>query len=134
MGYTPPQLFVNKVAGGWAIYPPNATTTDDLFIYANTTDAYPIVSLLGAGGIILSLPANGVVQLKDTTDNLISIGRSGADIVFTGNYANKNISFVPNGTGLVKFGTSVGTGDVVCNGYVTILDNAGGTCKLMRCA
>lgn len=47
---------------------------------------------------------------------------------------NRDVRLLPTGTGLVMFGTSVGTGDVVCNGYVTIRDNAGAACKLMRCA
>ncbi|GAH58684.1 unnamed protein product, partial [marine sediment metagenome] len=34
----------------------------------------------------------------------------------------------------VKFGTHVGTGDVVCNGHIVIEDSAGGARKLMTTA
>jgi hypothetical protein len=45
-----------------------------------------------------------------------------------------DIALTPAGTGNVKFGTVVGTGDVAVNGYLTIKDAAGNTVKLATVA
>lgn len=45
-----------------------------------------------------------------------------------------DISFIPKGAGLLRFGTFTGSGDVACNGYITVKDFAGNTRKLMTTA
>lgn len=52
--------------------------------------------------------------------------------------ANGYIDYYSGGThifdGTIKYGTRTATGDVVCNGYMTILDSANNTVKLMTTA
>lgn len=55
-------------------------------------------------------------------------------LVAQGTDANVDLQLTPKGTGLARFGTFTGTGDVVCNGYITIKDAGGTTRKLMTTA
>jgi hypothetical protein len=107
------------------------TAGDDLVLRCNTAESYPRIFLPGGAGATIY---SSDFTLHTGTDYIFIANITGADTVIMTGDNNKNIYLNPHGTGLVKFGTSVGTGDVVCNGYVTILDNAGAACKLMRCA
>jgi hypothetical protein len=132
MGYTPPYLYVKKVAGAYKIYPPSDQVTDKLYIYPNlpSTDHYICIDpptrieLVSQGGIRIS--ASWGVGLLD-------ISASGNDNIIE-TTANKNIWLKPDGTGKIKFGTTTATGDVACNGHHDILDNAGNLVKLMTTA
>lgn len=48
--------------------------------------------------------------------------------------SNADITLIPKGTGKVRFGTKISTGDVAINGYITIKDEAGNTVKLATIA
>lgn len=51
-----------------------------------------------------------------------------------GTDANIDLLLTPKGTGLVRYGTFTGSGDVVCNGSISIRDAAGTIRKLMTTA
>ena len=114
-------------------YGGSGVTGDDRYLFANTIDAYPYINLAGNSNIYL--------QSKAGTSLAFSWGGTyvgsviGDANVFEWNSAgNRHIAFIPGGTGKVKFGTYVGTGDVVCNGNITIKDAAGTDRKLMTTA
>jgi len=62
MGYRPPFLIVEKLAGAVKIRPPQTTSGDDLYIYSNTTDTYPYIRMYGNGKIFLD--SGGDIQLS----------------------------------------------------------------------
>lgn len=64
---------------------------------------------------------------SSTTGNPLELAAGGSD-------ANIDLQLTPKGTGNVRFGTYSSTGDVACNGYITIKDAAGNTRKLMTTA
>jgi hypothetical protein len=134
MGYTPPFFNVRNIAGGVSIYP-NGVTTDDLKIYPNPVDTTTYLELDGTGQ--MKLYSASSIALIPTTTLLIYGNKT---INFTGDLTieclsgDGNIYLKPEGTGLVKFGTHTGTGDVACNGYIPIKDAAGNARKLMTTA
>lgn len=117
MGYTPYPLTVRKVGAG----------IED--IYHDTLRVLRIDSTTTANTTTIEgqSATNKALKLKDNTsdNNYIDIH-------------NGYISYVSGGThifdGNIKYGTHTGTGDVACNGYITILDSANNTRKLMTTA
>lgn len=77
--------------------------------------------------IMTNSAVNYVSSTASTTGNAVQVGAGGSD-------ANIDLQLTPKGTGLVRFGTYTATGDVVCNGYVTIKTADGTTRKLMTTA
>ena len=63
-----------------------------------------------------------------------SIAGSPPQVQAGGADTNIDLSLIPKGTGLVRFGTRIGTGDVAINGYLQIKDNAGNVVKLATVA
>jgi len=135
MGYTPAQLDVRPITGGYSAYPFTVTTGDDLKVLANGIDAYPYILLYGNSGIVLMVKTAQAFKISDSgAGDLLSIAYATPDIIITA-LANKNIWLKPSGTGKIKVaGTATGTGDVAINGYYEILDEAGATIKLARVA
>lgn len=132
MGYTPPHLEVRRASGVVTIYGGSSSgsvTTDDLFLYANLVDTTPYIKLLGTSSI--SVRPASVLQIGNSgQDAYLSIGYATPDITLTG-IADKNISLVTQGTGVVKFGAYTAGAATDSTGYITILDSAGNTRKLM---
>ena len=133
MGYTPPWFNLTKV-GVDTYLKPIGVTGDVLNIYANSTDALPVINLTGNGNIALNLPTGGIVYMQESGNNFIKFQRTSPDAIITSMQANDNIAFVPNGTGKVKFGTFTGSGDVAVNGSISILDSSGNARKLATVA
>ena len=78
--------------------------------------------------------ANGYLLLiNGATTNSCSINLAPDSIESTVK-VNGDFSIITSGTGRTKFGTYVGTGDVVCNGYIEIKDAGGTARKLMTTA
>ena len=109
-------------------------TGDDLILKANDTDTYPSIRMEGSGGIIGALKTSSAFVLEDEAVRFFQIYHAGTDAIIYSQVANDNIYLNPTGTGKVKFGTYAATGDTASNGYITILDAAGNTRKLMTCA
>lgn len=59
---------------------------------------------------------------------------SGTDDSIIGQTTNNDLFLSPNGTGVLKFGTKTGTGDVAVDGYISIKDSAGNAVKLATVA
>ncbi len=76
------------------------------------------------------------IRSTDTTTNYLTIqgGATGNPVVIAGEGEAVNIKFVPKGVGVMQFGTHTGTGDVVSNGHITIVDEGGTARKLMTTA
>jgi len=108
------------------------TTSDDLFIFANSTDSQPRMEMYGNAQIILNSKTR--IDLYCATEYALQISISGTDTVLDTTVSNKNLFLNPHGTGKVKFGTHAGTGDVACNGNIPILDAGGNARKLMTTA
>lgn len=125
MGYTPPQLEVRKATGGWLMYPPNYTTTEDLTIYSNLTDATPYIKLNGTSSIFLVNPVGGVFYFMEVANSRLQVSYATPDVIIESPTADKNIYLKTTGTGTLKFGTFTGTGDLATNGYITVTDSGG---------
>lgn len=130
MGYTPPQLELRKVAGGWNAYAPSSTTTDDLTIYPNTTDTTASLQLRGAGGFVLDTTAGEVIIVKygGTSGGFIAANATELGI---STYDNRDIKLTPGGTGKLKYGTYVAGAKTDSTGYIEILDSGGTSRRLM---
>jgi hypothetical protein len=133
MGYTPAQLELRQIAGGWTVHAPG-DTTDDLKLYANRADTAALLMLYGGGAVVLTVAPNYNIDFNDTTVNFLRHRYTSPDVFIESPIADKNIYLKTAGTGLVKFGTRTAGGDTVSNGYMTILDAAGNTVKLMTTA
>jgi len=73
----------------------------------------------------------GHVFYDGVPDYLIKISKTGSDTVLDTMSSNKNIYLKPNGTGNIKFGAYSAGAATDSTGYITILDAAGNTRKLM---
>jgi hypothetical protein len=131
MGYTPPWLNVNKIAGGYSIYPPNAATTEDLNIYANTTDATSRLELQGLGNVKIYCGSGSLFSFVLASTEILTISYTSPDLIINGKIADKNIFLNPAGTGKIKFGTYTAGAATDSTGYIDILDAAGNARKLM---
>jgi len=118
---------VTTVQGGTA-------TGDDIVIKANNTDAYP--KIVFQGNSTLNLYAVGAVNLYTSATNYgqFTYTASPVDFKIVAIAANCNISLVPTGTGLVKFGTYTVKAAEAHVGYITMLDSEGTSRKVMICA
>ena len=134
MGYSPPQLQVRRVAGGDACYG-NGVTTDDLTIFANTTDAYPSIILEGAGDISIVGDGTGSkkINFKDRATTILKLYPNGY-CCFENPVNNSDIYLKTTGSGVLRFGTFTASGDVACNGSIAIKDASGSAIKLMTTA
>jgi hypothetical protein len=135
MGYTPPYLDVSWAPTYTKIYGIGTTSGDDLIIYANKINTLPAIELTGNSSALIYPASTGSLQVVfPAAASTLKISNTGNDLILENTTANKNLSLITNGTGLVKFGTRTAGGDTVSNGYITILDAAGNTVKLMTTA
>lgn len=107
------------------------TTGDALTLKANNADAYPKIKLTGA--LTIDLYGQTGINLYSSATNFGQLTLSGSDMQIKSMGTNYNIALVPNGSGLVKFGTWTSHPDIACNGYITILDSSGNTRHIMTC-
>jgi hypothetical protein len=122
------QIRGTKIAPGYKINP-MGVTTDDLIIYANQTDTTPKIVLNGAGAIELVSGGTAVIFKYGVTDaGYVNMTATTFGLV---SYSNRDIDLIPNGTGVVKFGTYTAGAATDSTGYITIKDAAGNTRKLM---
>ena len=110
------------------------TTGDDLILKANDTDTRPYILMRGADYMYFDVDSTYKYYFAWNGYSHLQFSYTSPDISIDGGTADKNIFIHPTGTGLVKFGTYAATGDTASNGYITILDAAGNTRKLMTCA
>lgn len=124
MGYTPPQLYVNKGTGLWDLRGLGATT-EDLVIYPNLVDTTSI-RINGNGSIYFTAGAapSGLEFYNAATQRMV-IAYVDPDLIIESKVADKNIYLKTAGTGTLKFGTFTGTGDLATNGYITVTDSGG---------
>ena len=133
MGYTPPWLLINRIAGpGWQLMGPGIPTGERLTIVPNSVDLYPEIKMIGAGDrTFTTATTQKTVIANSGAGSFLSFIRTGTDAILTGETANDNISLLPTGTGKVKFGTYTAGAATDSTGFITILDAAGNTRKLM---
>ena len=118
-------IFDVSTAGTGRIYGGD-DTGDNLTIFANSTDTYPYIALVGNGNINIQVPAGQYTNIYEGGTKIFYLGESGGDARIGGSLANSDIAIIPNGTGLVKFGTYAALSGESIAGYITIKD-AGGT-------
>lgn len=121
---------------------------DDLRLRANTSDGISFIELYGNGLIIINT-AN-TIQFKDSGIEMCELSfaanvttihggaTSGDDLELEANSTDAGAAIILEGNGdvalnpkagsYVKFGTHVGTGDVVSNGHI-LIEDAGGTSR-----
>lgn len=111
-------------------------TGNDYIIKANQVDTYPTTVWEGNTNILNKIPTAGVFNINVNGDSYLNIdGNTYANhVTIRARYTNSDLIFQPNGTGNIRFGVYAATGDVACNGYITIKDEAGNTRKLMTTA
>lgn len=88
------------------------------------------VGSTGSALLYVNNVANAVNELQlipAITGNPVIISASGTD-------TDVDLLLACQNNGVVRFGTFTGTGDVACNGYITIKDESGNTRKLMTTA
>lgn len=78
--------------------------------------------------------SNGVASAVNGLLAFAGAAGSPPQLIAQGDDTNIDLMFTPKGSGVIKFGTFTGSGDVVCNGSITIKDAAGNTRKLMTTA
>lgn len=106
-------------------------------IQLKSTDvaSYPAIDLQDAGSIVLrALTGSGKVYVSLGAGHALAFYVNSGDGCIDSVTADQNIFLKPNGSGLVKFGTKTGTGDTATDGYISILDSAGGAVKLATVA
>ena len=92
-------------------------TNERLFIH-NSSSAFPLIH---------GKFDDSEVRFGDGTDEFFfKFSRDANDAIIDTEQANTSIYLKPSGTGYVKFGTLVGTGDTVSNGHI-LIEDAGGT-------
>jgi hypothetical protein len=116
---------VTTITGG-------GTSGDDLVLKASGSNAYPKIIL--QGNTVIDMYAVSGVNLYSSATNYGRFYLTGSDCTLLAMGTNYNVSFVPNGTGLVKFGTYTVKAAEVHTGYITILDSGGTSRKVMVCA
>lgn len=129
MGYTPPQLEVRKLAGFWNIYPPESDSTYDVYMYPNADSIYPYLRLDGGGDAYIGTNWGAfILDRRGTQEGAFQSSATQFEML---TYDDRNIKLTPAGTGKVKFGAYTNTPATDSTGFITILDAAGNTRKLM---
>jgi hypothetical protein len=106
-----------------------ATATARTSLIANDTGMY----IVGDQEQPLMLVAN-VVNAVNYVQLVPSVAGSPVQFLPQGADANIDAWLRTKGTGLPMFGTHTGSGDVACNGSISIKDSAGNVRKLMTTA
>lgn len=150
-----PNMTLHFAAADTSIYG-GTTAGDDLHLYANTIDAQPYIWLAGGSDVYIVAKAArttyfsfGVATGLQMTyaanvSTLRGGGAAGDDLTLDANTTDAgatinlegggDVALTPTAGSFVKFGTHVGTGDVVTNGHIIIEDSGGTQRKLMTTA
>jgi hypothetical protein len=139
---------------GFRVYAPNLSTplANRLSTQGSVTGISPVIRAEGSdANINLGLDTKGTGNITITQDfsrtllrvfgvasavnhPTISNSATGNPVEFavsaTSSDTNVDISLIPKGTGVVRFGTHTATADTAISGYVTIKDGSGNTRKL----
>lgn len=105
-----------------------------------TTATGPLQLQCNNNGIDIYQSGNSILSIGAPASNVNGLGIYGSatnvtpQIFAQGSDTNIDILLSPKGTGRVRFGTHVGTGDVACNGYIEIKGADGIIRKLMTTA
>lgn len=124
-------LTLDKTTADYITIKGGLATTKNLAIKANQTDTYPFLKLLGDDIIGFELGTaksfcfyeNGTLFLKINEQGNVTLESQG----------DRDIELY-TGAGKVKFGTHSASGDVACNGSISIKDAGGTARKLMTTA
>jgi hypothetical protein len=104
---------------------------------AKTTTTNPLQLQCNNSGIHFYQNGVSILNVNAPSSNVNGLGVFGSatnvapQIFAQGSDANIDILLAPKGTGRVRFGTFVGTGDVVCSGYIEVKAADGSIKKLM---
>jgi hypothetical protein len=120
----------------------DATTSDQAILGIDGTGSNLSIRYQAKGTGSHFFRASGGTQFEvfNTASSVNFLAATGAAagaeprLVATGSDADIDVRIQPKGTGLVRFGAKTGTGDVACDGYVSIKDDSGNTVKLMTTA
>ena len=117
---------ITRIYGG-------VTAADDLYIYPNSAVASTYMKINGAGSFefITNTVMSWFMAAGACSGRLSYVN---PDMILECLTDAKNIYLKPTGVGKVKFGVVTGSGDVVCNGSLAMLDAAGNAVKLMTTA
>jgi len=107
-------------------------TGDILKLRCNSVDTRPYVLFNGNGDTLFDT-YNGM-YIQQGGANVLQFVESGTDDTLRGKTANNDLFLDPDGTGVLKFGTHTGSGDVAVNGSIAIKDAAGNARKLATVA
>jgi len=108
-------------------------TNQHLRFEANTVDHAPYIYFSGNGWITLSCKdvANGIIDYYKNTQHVGRFSEGTSTFKIESKGTNFDIELIPDGTGVLKFGTYTGGAATDSTGYITIKDAAGNTRKLM---
>ena len=115
----------------------NAAGNQVFRINSTATDAYPWAMGRSNNGLVFSQNNVALWTFGSNVDAVNGFNFYPAltgvspQIVAQGSDSNIDLMLTPKGTGNVRFGTYAATGDVACNGYITVKDSGGNTRKLM---
>jgi len=104
-----------------------------LTLIANQTDTEPYLALSGSG-TMTAKATNHYFRVGASLRASVSASSFTLTGISLATGTNEDLYLNPNGTGVVKFGTKTGTGDVAVDGYVSIKDAAGNAVKLATVA
>lgn len=127
-------LRYKKTAAGVTTVYGQPLTGNSLRFYSNLIDSTGYLFLTPDSYCTLGFVSGQDFRLKDGATTFLKFKRTGTDAILEASTSNDDLSLLTGGTGVVKFGTHTGTGDVVCNGNIPIKDAAGNARKLMTTA
>lgn len=125
---------------------------DDLTLLANTSNFQAALYLRGGANIDCYFASGSYFTLNDGTTECLKVtyssnvttlsggAVSGDDLVLKASTADASPKIELKGndvilfTGTLSFGTHTGSGDVACNGYITVKDAGGTDRKIMTTA
>jgi hypothetical protein len=120
---------INNAANETYIYG-GSVANDDLRLVANTSDNLSYIRCNGNSNVVIAVPSGSGLDIYAAAVKIFDLDSSGSDARITTGGTNYNIALVPNGSGLVKYGTYAAITTETLQGFITILDAAGNTRKL----
>lgn len=121
MGYNH-YRYARKIASGIEIAP------------VINTDPMIEIEAGASGDINLVTQTNRYIDLFQAATNYLRFHYQSSIATITTGQTNGDLLIAPNGTGVLRYGTKTGTGDVACDGYISIKDSSGNAVKLMTTA
>jgi hypothetical protein len=102
----------------------------DIRVVSNSSDGTSYIRCNGASNFVLAAPDGSGVDIYSGANKIFDFDYSGTDARITTAGTNFNVALIPNGSGLVKFGTYGAITTETNQGFITILDAAGNSRKL----